>query len=722
MMGAAIDELEDQMIEDFQTLTDGIDNLVLTGVEEQKQAVDDAVANIAAIKDAAQGEIDDLRDQLNRDIKELVFRINHAQSTEGGENATPQLLQEIADKKATYQTLIDEKTQELEDAIAAEKMAAQEKIDALREELDAAIEEAKEQCEEVIADAMDVMEEVLEDAKEATDEMMAPMVEGLEDLFTEAEDAWHDRYHYELLNAKFQQDSYYRFSLLCLVHAKHDGVADALNDLRNSITEGMNEVEQEAQEERQDEREDLTDFANTKREELAMQIEADLEDLELIIDELENALNDGIDDIVDDFNEGVIEDQDQMKTILKEIYNFNNHDVDAAENFNGVNAYAIDTHRAFITKLKYYTDHQFLHLDTKLQNSVDMYNAVITGDVEGEDIMVDEMENAVDNALQQAMDAAQQLLDDAIAELQDGADTEIAMLDDAKNAAEAALESKICAAQKELVAINGIMNALEEVAEPDEVIENPNLITPEAGFGLAPSSFLANGTNFLTGIDELDLITADGGNVEWDFTLAQVADKPEEVPVEEPEEDPLENDADGNGVVEGGEVDPMDVMEEERDDKIQEVVDCIDAAILEIDDALVAENEEAQTRTDDLINALTDMTNGLRDGLMGMMDVNEDNLDAVEEVNTDDLEALIDERVEQCEVAITDKINKVNGWLDDKLEWADSIPDEEWRIDVVDELNAVKDYLNEKFNQKLQQALDDAQAARDALANGMGDA
>ena len=56
----------------------------------------------------------------------------------------------------------------------------------------------------------------------------------------------------------------------------------------------------------------------------------------------------------------------------------------------------------------------------------------------------------------------------------------------------------------------------------------------------------------------------------------------------------------------------------------------------------------------------------------------------------DALGELTDAKVEECKDYIVDKLAEVSAWIDDKIEWAQSIHDEDWRIEITEELEAFK--------------------------------
>jgi DNA-binding ferritin-like protein (Dps family) len=61
----------------------------------------------------------------------------------------------------------------------------------------------------------------MKDNKGDVEDMVDDATAAINEIIDDARAKWEDRYRYELLNAKFQQDSYYRFHLMLLVGQKN---------------------------------------------------------------------------------------------------------------------------------------------------------------------------------------------------------------------------------------------------------------------------------------------------------------------------------------------------------------------------------------------------------------------------------------------------------------------------------------------------------------------
>jgi hypothetical protein len=122
--------------------------------------------------------------------------------------------------------------EDVADAIALEKTAFADAVIDLRAEMEVKIEKATEDCEEAIAGAEVDFEEEMKDNKEMVEGAAVDASGAVDELIAEARAKWELRHRYELLNAKFQQDSYYRFHLMKLVQLKDKAVQEALESLK----------------------------------------------------------------------------------------------------------------------------------------------------------------------------------------------------------------------------------------------------------------------------------------------------------------------------------------------------------------------------------------------------------------------------------------------------------------------------------------------------------
>ena len=66
---------------------------------------------------------------------------------------------------------------------------------------------------------------------------------------------WDSKAEYELINAKWQEDSYYRYGLIKLLHAKQASIDAAIADAQTSFKSAMSKIKADAAEFRGEQRE-----------------------------------------------------------------------------------------------------------------------------------------------------------------------------------------------------------------------------------------------------------------------------------------------------------------------------------------------------------------------------------------------------------------------------------------------------------------------------------
>ena len=67
-----------------------------------------------------------------------------------------------------------------------------------------------------------------------------------------------------------------------------------------------------------------------------------------------------------------------MKQRLKEVYNYNNSDIEESKSWNGANAtYPIATHRSFLVKLAHFMNWELQGIDAKQTGIREEYDAAV---------------------------------------------------------------------------------------------------------------------------------------------------------------------------------------------------------------------------------------------------------------------------------------------------------------------------------------------------------
>lgn len=98
--------------------------------------------------------------------------------------------------------------------------------------------------------------------------------------------------------------------------------------------------------------------------------------MEYIITTRRDSLNALLDDQWAKFQAAMAEDRAEMKRLLKEIYNYNTHDLDATAAATGDAApWSVEQHNGFMSKLHYWSKAQLAGKDAMLANMRDEYAA-----------------------------------------------------------------------------------------------------------------------------------------------------------------------------------------------------------------------------------------------------------------------------------------------------------------------------------------------------------
>ena len=186
------------------------------------------------------------------------------------------------------------------------------------------------------------------------------------------------------------------------------------------------------------------------------------------------------------------EDKAEMKRLLKEIYNYNTHDLDAAASADGSAApWSVEQHNGFMSKLHYWSKEILSGKDALLANKRDEYALRREGLVEEarrqSTAAVREMEDNFDANERELT----RLTDDLIEQYTDATEVELGLLAEEKARIEADAANAIERVRKEVIYATHVQRF------------GGGLDAAQTGFGLGASTYYANG-NALTGVDELD--------------------------------------------------------------------------------------------------------------------------------------------------------------------------------------------------------------------------
>ena len=505
-------DLEDALHKRLWEMVGEMDDKERSLAEELRDAEYSAIASVSDWREGREAYIDNLRMELLWDIKELVWKLGYSQGYHYGahDGHDAELMSMITAKKDKYASEIQNILDLMEARVAQETAEGKSRNDAAIDELNQLQSDFINELESLIASSTDSLNASIAsgDGDCVADQMAAK--DALAAFIAERMAIWQSKYDAEEANAKWQQDSYYRFSLLRLLNAKQaaiDAAVQKTNEDFNAVLAGMKQ-DQNAGNAAQ--REIWANFTSDLRQQLADAIKANDEQMLATVTEREESLAKRLAEQQQLLQDAMDADKAEMKKNLKEVYNFNSHDIVEAKKSSGQTApYNHEQHQAFLYKLAYYMKDQLAQMDVGIANMAGRYAASVTSASEAAaDENRDSQEKITD--LRDASEKAlSRLSASLIEEYGDRNSLEIDQLKGMRDAAIAATGSKVEEIRKNVIYA---MHVLRYGGGKDAL---------NTGFGKGASSYLGLG-NSLTGIDTLDnfrLANPHG------YNLAQVSDK-----------------------------------------------------------------------------------------------------------------------------------------------------------------------------------------------------
>ena len=361
-------------------------------------------------------------------------------------------------------------------------------------------------------------------------------------------------------------------------------------------------------------------------------------------------------------------DRAEMKRLLKEIYNYNTHDLDAAAASDGSAApWSVEQHNGFMAKLHYWSKEQLSGKDAMLANFRDEYAALSASSLEQAQAESLTAQRQVEDQRDAASTRITRMVEDCIELLGEFAGAQLGLLQEDRAATEAFVASAIEGFRKQAIySLHVVRYGGGYDAE-------------QTGFGEGASSFYGRG-NALTGVDELDEFRL--GNPHG---YAQVADK---------HTDDLE-----------------DLLEAARDG----VADTVAQARLDERASVDAFKAAVRAEADRLLQLVTDTGAALLDEQAALVGSVEGKMALANGVRMALLGSLTDTLVGQGEAICDTNLDKIGAWIADRLAWAAKMPDSYRKKHLVQELEATLARLTGEFEARRTEMKSDAQAALDAL-------
>ena len=577
---------------------------------------------------------------------------------------------QITDLREQYEALIQAQEAKFAARVAAELAAAEEAYAASQARADALQAAEGVSLEAAITQATAEMEAAIAQGDADFDAISASVRAQLEAFINGRLAAWQELYDQEAINAKWQEDSYYRLSLLRLLAEKQAAIDaevartyaafDADRAAKKAAQNAFNAVQ----------RGEFADHVSETRAQFVDDVAANDAEMERIITERRASLIARLQAEADAFAAEMAEDRAEMKRLLKEIYNYNTHDLDATASATGDAApWSVEQHNGFLSKLHYWSKAQLAGKDAMLADMRTLYATTTAGmldDVAAEKLASD---RAIADLAAASTTALGRMSQDEIIAFDALMDAELGLLQDARAQMEAQVANDVEAIRKNVIYA---MHVLRYAGGYD---------VEQTGFGKGASSFHTTG-NYLTGVSELD-----------DFRLpnlagyAQVQDK------------------------ENGDDTHDDTLEALLLDSCTQFDAVIAAARAAMADRVATDKADAAAAAAAAVDRVRRAGAQMSADLAALIAGEEGAMVDGNAARTATLQGIVDAQVEICTGINDTNIGKVNAWIGDRLEWADRMMDSYLKKHLIKELQATQARLVGELQARTDTAVADGRAA-----------
>ena len=316
-----------------------------------------ALAAVDADRLTYQQAVEDLREQLLWDIKEIVWRLGYTQGYAYGahDGHDYELQAQIAQKKDEFEATVIATLQMMQNRVLAEQQAGDEAAAAARADLDGEATRLESEMEDALAAAQASFELTLTGGKDALAGEGARATTALNAFIATRLALWQEKYTYEEINAKWQEDSYYRYNLLRLLAEKQEAIDGAVAQAKADFAAAVSAEKGESTAFRAAQRDAFAQSVADTRQGLADAIAEDELDMGLAIQEREASLDAALGTQQAQLEAKMEECRQEMKSRLKEIYNYNSYDWDKSQQQDTpISPYSHEQHQAFVTKFAFY--------------------------------------------------------------------------------------------------------------------------------------------------------------------------------------------------------------------------------------------------------------------------------------------------------------------------------------------------------------------------------
>ena len=639
------------------------------------------VAAVAADRATWEQAVDDLRTEVQWAIKELVWQLGYTSGYKFGahDGKDAEIMALISAEKDRYAALIAAQIEKMRLRVAAEQDKAEVAYRASQALADALQARENTALEALIVDTTAQLNAAIAQG-EADFERAAAAARAELVAFIEARlAAWKALHDQEAVNAKWQEDSYYRLSLLRLLREKQDAIDAAVAKQYREFDAAIAALRAGLGLFMDDTRAAWGAAVSARRADMVAAIAANDARMADIISTRRASLNAALAAQQDALLAAMEEDRAEMKRLLKEVYNYNTHDLDAAASADGSAApFSVEQHNGFMAKLHYWGKEVLSGKDAQLADARDRYAARSAG-LEEE---ARRQRAAAVRDLEDDFDASERRLtrmaEDLLESYTDLTEIMLAQLGEGR-----ALEEHEAAA-----AIEKVRKAIIYATHVQRY--GGGLDAQATGFGVGASTFYARG-DALTGVDELDEFRL--GNPHG---YAQVS-----APVVGSDD---AHDASLEAQLEQAQVD------------FEAILARASAAMAELTAGTIAD-AGAQGQAD--IDAI--VAEGAR--LLAQQAALVDRL-AVEQEQSDFARrsALLAETsffVRGLRATCDTEQGKVEQWIADRLAWAAKMPESYRKKHLIQELEATRTRLLGELEARVTEALADAEAANQALSDSL---
>ena len=190
--------------------------------EELLERENMAIDQLDADRNMYQVSIDELRETILREIKDLVWRLGYTAGYHYGahDGHDHEIKEQIAQLKDDFEAFVQAKLQAFHTRIGKELADGDAAHEAARVELDAEFVRLTQEMEGALTAAIASFEGTLAECKEAQSGNVSGATDALEEFIQGRLALWAGLASEEDKNAKWQEDSYYRYNLLRLLQEK----------------------------------------------------------------------------------------------------------------------------------------------------------------------------------------------------------------------------------------------------------------------------------------------------------------------------------------------------------------------------------------------------------------------------------------------------------------------------------------------------------------------